>query len=373
MKREQIETFVMRFLHAEQCDILEKHPAYVTAKLSPSADKELTYRPYYWSFVERTGITPETLVCTFVFDPEAHKAATQPAQAPAGQQLHPGAAVASPADAQPFATGGTPPADAQPFATGGTPPAGAQPYGLSAPATAPAGAAPPATAAQQAPDSILGRYFGFVPTQITTRIAKDEVTFGSRRLLQLFDVVRSKGRFVHLYEQTPQQQQRSSSTIAYENWLQVNFKVDMACDMKRSEIHSLGIQLGTGEIRSQFQNLLLNKQLTPRLPAQVFIVPDQITLARAVIYLEAYLEQRLREIDHHWAEEAGSRLLEEIERISSYYEPLLQSVELERKQEISDQYRNRKQEIEWQYQPRIVISVINCGLFHLRSGSQPNN
>lgn len=73
MKTDQIQTFVMRYLEAEQCDILEKHPAYVTVKLSPSADKELNYRPYYWSFVERTGVAPETMTCTFIFDPEEYK------------------------------------------------------------------------------------------------------------------------------------------------------------------------------------------------------------------------------------------------------------------------------------------------------------
>jgi hypothetical protein len=343
MKREQIEAFVMRFLHAEKCDILEKHPAYVTVKLSPSADKELTYRPYYWSFVERTGITPETLVCTFVFDPEVHRAATatQPTQAPVSLQP----AITS------------------------APAVGSQPHAPEKVLASPASSVP----TQHAPDSILGRYFGFVPTQITSRVAKDEVTFGSRRLLQLFDVVRSKGRFVHLYEQFHPEHARSSATVAYENWLQVNFKVDMACDMKRSEIHSLGIHLGTGEIRKQFQGLLQSKQLTPRLPAQVFIIPDKITLARAVIYLEQYLEQRLREYDHFWAEDACGRLQEEIDRISGYYEPLLKTVELERKQDIADQYENRKQELEWQYRPRIVISVINCGLFHLRTEAMANN
>ncbi|UUZ79898.1 YqhG family protein [Paenibacillus sp. P26] len=72
MNAEQIRSFVMRYLEAEQCDILEKHPAYVTVKLSPSADRDLTNRPYYWNFVERTGAAPETMTCTFIFDPEQY-------------------------------------------------------------------------------------------------------------------------------------------------------------------------------------------------------------------------------------------------------------------------------------------------------------
>ncbi|MDF2964124.1 MAG: hypothetical protein K0S39_5859 [Paenibacillus sp.] len=345
MNQSQIQDFVMRYLEAEQCDIVEKHPAYVTVKLSPSADKELTYRPYYWSFVERTGVAPETMTCTFIFDPEGHKAAVQEAGGSQPAALPPQAAPASagPAPGHGSAAPGT-----QPDVPAGTP------------------------GTQQQPDSILGRYFGFVPTQVVARVPKDEVTFGSRRLEQIFSAVRNKGRFVHLYEQF-KPEQKSSATLPYENWLQVNFKVELACDMKRSEIHSLGIHLGTGEIREQFQEMLQTKRLTPRLPARIFIIPDKITLPRAVIYLEEYLEHRLRGYDHRWAEEAGLRLKDEIDRIRSYYETLIQGADPEKRPEVEAQYTNRKQEIDWQYRPRIQISVINCGLFHLQTGSLPVN
>ncbi|WP_028547808.1 YqhG family protein [Paenibacillus sp. UNC451MF] len=345
MKTDQIQSFVMRYLEAEKCDILEKHPAYVTVKLSPSADRELTYRPYYWTLVERTGATPETMTCTFVFDPEAHKAsltsANSTATSPVSSDLQAAGSTAAQTTANPTGT------------------------------TAPAA---PGAPAQQ--DSILGRYFGFVPTQMTARVPKDEVTFGSRRLEQIFQAVRNKGRFVHLYEHyKPEHQPRSSpmSTTAYETWLQVNFKVEFACDMKRSEIHSLGFHMVTGEICENFQERLLNKRLSPRIPAQVYMIPDKFTLPRAVIYLEQYLETILRNYDHSWAAEAKLRLEDELQRIRSYYEPLILHAELEKKHEIDTQYSKRRQEIDWQFRPRIQISVINCGLFHLHTGNPAMN
>jgi len=333
VNQEQIQAFVMRYLEAEQCDIVEKHPAYVTVKLSPSADKELTFRPYYWSFVERTGAQPETMTCTFIFDPDGHKEAVKDSGAAPAPGLPPQAA----------------------------------PSGAGNVAGGPAGT--PGDTRQ--PDSILGRYFGFVPTQLTARIPKDEVTFGSRRLEQIFNAARGKGQFVNLYEQF-KPEQKSTATVPYENWLQVNFKIELACDMKRSEIHSLGIHLGTGEIREHFQTLVLSKRLTPRLPAHIFIIPDKFTLPRAVIYLEEYLERKLRDYDHSWAEEAGLRLADEIDRIRGYYETLIKSTEPDKRAEAEAQYANRRQEINWQYRPRIQISVINCGLFHLQAGSLPS-
>ncbi|OXM84079.1 YqhG family protein [Paenibacillus rigui] len=350
MKPAQIQDFVMRYLEAEQCDILEKHPDYVTVKLSPSADKELTFRPYYWSFVERTGVPPETMTCTFIFNPESYKA-SQSSATPQAVERPDSSGMAAP-----------------------TAPAGSG----TAPLTGAAAVGGPNAGAtggvQHAPDSILGRYFGFVPTQVVARVPKDEVTFGSRRLEQIFDAVRSKGRFVHLFEEVRSEpRSKTFSTQAYESWMQVNFKVELACDMKRSEIHSLGIHLVTGQIVEQFQEVLKDRALTPVLPAHVYMVPDKFTLPRAVIYLEQYLEQKLRSYDHTWASEARIRLEDEIARIRSYYEPLLQAAEPEAKADIENQYRNREQEIDWQYRPRIQISVINCGLFHLLTGNPGMN
>lgn len=315
----------MRYLEAEQCDIIEKHPAYVTVKLSPSADKDLTQRPYYWSFVERTGAEPETMTCTFIFDPDAYRE-LHPQQGP------PGAPAAAPA--------------VQPAAAPGAP--------------------------QPQSDSILGRYFGFVPTAFTARVPRDELTYGSRRLEQIFTAVRSKGRFVRLFEQYTPEQPKQAVTVPYETWLCVNYKVELACDMKRSEIHSLGIQLQTGEMIERFHDRLAAKKLTPRLPSHVYVTPDRITLPRAVLFLEEHLEKKLAAYDHTWAQDAQLRLKDEFSRVRDYYEPLLQEAEPDMKHEIEAQYTGRLKEVEWQYRPRIQISAINCGLFHFPA-AQPQN
>ncbi|WP_235941643.1 YqhG family protein [Paenibacillus puerhi] len=329
MSSAQIQSFVLRYLEAEQCDIIEKHPAYVTVKLSPSADRDLTHRPYYWSFVERTGVTPETMICTFIFDPDTYR------------ELHP----------QPQQPG--PQADPR----------------VSAPQVATAAGQPPQG------DSILGRYFGFVPTTYTARIPRDELTYGSRRLEQIFAAVRAKGRFVRLFEaysapQTQAQAGQLQSTVPYETWLAVNYKVELTCDMKRSEYHSIGIQLQTGEIREQFQEWVSSRRLTPRLPARVYIMPDKLTLPRAVLFLEQHMEQKLSRYDHSWADHANVRLREEHNRVRDYYEALLKASEPEARAGIEAQFERRTQEVDWQHRPRIQISAINCGLFHVTASNR---
>ncbi|GIP33983.1 YqhG family protein [Paenibacillus sp. J2TS4] len=309
MNTKQIQKYVMRYLEGTDCQVIEKGKSYVTVKLSPEADKDLTGRSYYWSFVERTGAEPETMTFQFVFDPEGMKAEENPEREPA-----------------------------------------------SAPSQQP-----------PAQDSILGRYFGHAPAQTARRLPQDVLTYGSRRLEQIFNVVRSKGKFVRLFEENRGPANRKPQAVGYTSWFGVNFKVELTCDMKRDEFHSLGFNLCTGELMEQFHERMESLKLTPLLPTNIHLLPSRFTIARAVGQMENHLEKKVKRYDHSWAEEASERLLDELARIEGYYEELLQSAEEEKKPEIEEQYRSRQREIEWQYEPRIVISVMNCGLFHLKN------
>jgi hypothetical protein len=326
MNAKDVQKFVMRYLEATECHITEKSPAHVTVRLSPEADKDLTNRPYYWSFVERTGAPPETMTMTLVFDPEARASA-----------------VAS--------------------STGA---------GVVAPAAAPVPKATPSQQAQaeqsaKAPegDSILGRYFGFAPAPAAmSRVPHDEVTYGSRRLAQLFGVVRNKGRYVQMFEDV--KAPRGAPPAVCNTWLVVNYKVEFCCDMKRDELHSLGISLMTGEIVEECNESLFALTLTPRLPPNTLVQRPVWSINRAVVALEAWLEKEIRNYNHDWASEAKARLQDELTRVDAYYEELLPTMEDPEVREAAEaQYAARRREIEWQYAPRITANVVGAGIFHL--------
>ncbi|WP_068773757.1 YqhG family protein [Paenibacillus sp. FJAT-26967] len=381
MNTGQVERFVMRFLEAYNCRIIEKTKHAVTVNLSPEADKELTGRSYYWSFVERTGVEPETMTYRFVFDPEGDAAAAAAARptpggpAAAGQ---PGYAVGA------SAPGGTPgPAAAgQPGYAAGTsapgsapgPAAAGQPgyaAGASAPGGSPGPAAPElAQDTVRSADSILGRYFGTAPAPPIGRVPRDEVTYGSRRLQQLFQTALGSGRFTRLFEvidDNSGQFRNRAIPLTYCTWMNVNFKVEFACDMKRSEIHSLAINMTTGDICEEFHPYMLTKQLAPKLPANIHLLGDNLTLSRAASALESYLEQKIRRTDHSWADRANDILAQEHQLVRLYYEGMLAAAEPEAREEIETRYSARQAEVDWQYRPRVLISVINCGLFHLKA------
>ncbi|MNC59777.1 Bacterial protein YqhG [compost metagenome] len=138
--------------------------------------------------------------------------------------------------------------------------------------------------------------------------------------------------------------------------------------MKRDELHSLGINMATGQIVEGFYDRVRKRRLTPQIPPTIHLQHATLSLNRAVAELEKFLEAKVSTYDQTWSVDAWKRLKEEWSRIDSYYGDLLQSVEPSQKTEVEEQYKAREQEIDWQYRPRIAVSVTNCGFFHLYEG-----
>lgn len=305
MNARQVEKFVLSYLEATGCSIIEKTRNAVTVRLSPEADKRLTNRPYYWSFVERTGTPPETLTFRWQF----------------GQE-------------------NTPETDMEAAAE----PAAEDPDG------SPVELRPPLPA------------FGAPPV----RVLPEDLYFGSGRLAQIFDAVREGGRCVAMFEEPPRGRADRLGSNPYTAWLGVNFKVDYECDMKREEMYGWGISLATGYIDERFLEGLRGRRLTPRLPSNIHLLPNGLSLKKAMTQLEHALERRLKAGDFGWAAEAEERRQDELRRIEAYYEPMLRrAVTDEEKEALAQRLAQRESEIDWQYRPRVTLSVMNCGLFHL--------
>lgn len=343
---------VMDYLEATECTILESSPLHVTVKLSPRADRMLTDRPYYWGFVERTGVDPETLSFSFVFDPQKYdELAAQAARSRSG-----GASRTAAADALPGQAGAA--ADAEAGAELGA-----------AQAAAPGGALPPGVSAAPE-DSILARYFGVVPALPRIgpgMIRREDVTYGSRRLRQIWSAARDEGRCLQLFEDPGLRQRTTLFSAAYEPWLAVCYKVEMTCDLKREELHFIAVSLTSGLIVPDFEARLVSKELTPRLPENIHVQPFELGITDGADRLEGYLTSKLALLDYTWAEEARERLELELSIVDIYYAELLKEEDEEKRLAIQEQYNRRRQETSWQYEPQIAVSAVTYGLFHLRS------
>ncbi|RXZ78784.1 hypothetical protein EBB07_25585 [Paenibacillaceae bacterium] len=312
MNVKQIHRYVQHYLEATDCRILEKSPAHFKVKLSPQADRVLTGRSYYWSFVDRTGAEPETMSFLFVTDKHKYDQASEADQI--------SAALASPDH----------------------------------------------TIA--AADAAIGRSLGHMHGSLATvRMPREDIHFGSRRLEQIFEAAQTDGSYVFLFQEPTTRSQHPLESTAYTPWLGVNLVVGFQCDRKREEFHSFGVSLATGQCVEQFHDRLSKLKMTPRLPANVHVARNGITLNKALSTIETLLERKLRAGDFKWAEAAAKRLELEQQLMSHYYEPLLKSaVEGEVRQKIEEQYKSRQAEIDWQFRPRVTVSAINCGIFHLQ-------
>lgn len=312
MNGKQVHRYIQKYAEATGCRIVEKSPSYLTVKLSPQADRELTNRPYYWSYVDRAGVEPETMTYLFVTDRSRYEELArerEESEARAQQSANP---------------------------------------------------------MEQAAQSALGRSIGFVHSSVSgVRTPREDMYFGARKLDQLFEAARTGGSFVYLFQEPERRSLHPTESVAYTAWLGVNLRVEFACDMKREEIHSFGVSLATGAVVERFHERLVDLRMTPRLPANVHTAKNGITLGKAMSLIESSLERKLRGADFSWAEAASRRLEEELGIVAHYYDRLLESAEEEQRPAVEEQYATRKEEIRWQFEPRVTASSINCGIFHL--------
>ena len=58
MQQQEIHKFLERYFHANHCEIIEKHPSYMTVQLTIELDKELMNRPFYWHYLRKNRWSP---------------------------------------------------------------------------------------------------------------------------------------------------------------------------------------------------------------------------------------------------------------------------------------------------------------------------
>lgn len=67
MEPSDVQAFTERYLHAYGCHIIEKGDHHLQTHLSEEVDKDLVHRPFYWMYVEKMGLAPQTSTLSFCF------------------------------------------------------------------------------------------------------------------------------------------------------------------------------------------------------------------------------------------------------------------------------------------------------------------
>ncbi|MBN3556101.1 YqhG family protein [Fictibacillus nanhaiensis] len=178
------------------------------------------------------------------------------------------------------------------------------------------------------------------------------IHFGSPRLHQIFGSTKMLASFIRLYESVPQQ----GAQVPLQPWLCLNVKVTYQCDQKKDQVLSYGIQLINGTIEDQFHQRLQKMLLTKRIPDFCYTLSPFIKPQSAIKRLENKIQEVIDRDDHTWAEDAKKRWNEDLELLESFYEDSLTKPEA---------YHIEKEALRTQYEPQIIVEIINGGLFYL--------
>ncbi|MFB6465835.1 YqhG family protein [Cytobacillus sp. Hz8] len=183
------------------------------------------------------------------------------------------------------------------------------------------------------------------------------IHFGSPRLHQIFQSTKNLAGYIRLYENL---QTGPSQHIPLKPWLGMNVKISYQCDRKRDIFQSIGLQLINGQLVEDFHDKLMGLKLAPKIPDYSFTLSPLIMPKSGLARIERYLTNSLQQEDHHWADEAKERWRKDLHLLEHFYEDI---------EEKGESYEIEKQALKEQYEPKIMISIINGGLFYLREDS----
>jgi hypothetical protein len=68
MQQQEIHEFLQSYFHANNCEMIDSNPGYMTVQLTEEMDKELMNRPFYWHYLEKTGGVPNPMKLTLITD-----------------------------------------------------------------------------------------------------------------------------------------------------------------------------------------------------------------------------------------------------------------------------------------------------------------
>lgn len=202
--------------------------------------------------------------------------------------------------------------------------------------------------------AVLKLITNFHKANLKNRSNGEIISFGSPRLQQIFNSVQQQGAFIRLYEQ----QNYLTQTPLYP-WLCLNVKVSYQCDLKKDVFYSFGLQLVNGKFVTDFYNYLCTVSLTPKIPDYSFTISPLIMPESGLKRIQNKLTTIIKEQDNSWAQAARQRWEKDLQLLNNFYE----GGENKNLKEAS--YLNEKNSLQKQYEPKIIVSIVNGGLFYL--------
>ncbi|MFY0543294.1 YqhG family protein [Brevibacillus sp. H7] len=167
--------------------------------------------------------------------------------------------------------------------------------------------------------------FFFDQEQAPEGMRGEHIHFGAGRLQQIFQSAQKHGRFVCMFEHPPLHAGRGAGqrrSVPLTPWLGVNLKVSFICDKKRDLLLYLGVNLHQSRIVHDFYPFLKRLSLSPSIPDYFYTLDRRLSLLQAFQLVEQETRAVLSKQDQRWADEARTRLNEELAILDAYYREL---------------------------------------------------
>lgn len=234
--------------------------------------------------------------------------------------------------------------------------------------------------------------FGFEPLGEGEAAGGDGVQYlgpGSKPLERILYDLRSRGRVAKLYArkgfnereiQGDMRQwlsaERPGAHIAFVQTktlfvpvLVMNLKVAFVTDEKREELHSLAVNLCTGELQENYMASLSAMQVRTTKPL-CGVRRRHLSMRSGYAVARNWLVQKVASRDSSWAMDAQGRLAAETDQIKTYYSQA--SEHLNDSDEgsgeggkLSSDRDRRLQEQERKFRPRVMVDLVNAGLVYI--------
>ena len=179
------------------------------------------------------------------------------------------------------------------------------------------------------------------------------IHFGSPRLHQIFASAQKLSKHIRLFEEI----NVTSGQMSLFPWLSINVNISYECDRKKDLFYSIGLNLINGMFVENFVDLIDQLPLTPKISDYTFTLTPIIRYQSGLSRIKTYIENKINQDDHGWADEARLRWKKDLDLLNHFYEDITD--------EERHTYELEKEALRLQYEPRIRVSIINGGLFYL--------
>lgn len=185
-----------------------------------------------------------------------------------------------------------------------------------------------------------------------TEVKGERIHFGSPRLQQILNHIRENERFTKLFQVV-----RQGKNTALHPWLVMNIRISYIGKHNKDELFSIGLNLINGQMKTEMMEELSNIEFQMQISDYCYTITPIIKPVSGFKRIQSIIGQYIQDQDHPWAKESLEELQKEIDLLKHFYEG-------DRDSEL-EQMEKELQDLRERYQPKIMVSVINGGIFYL--------